>query len=75
MPLTINLHPGGARLETAPASDASIELHLGAEEAEMIGHLLAADSWLISKALGAVFLAGVREGHRNTRRVGQPGNS
>jgi hypothetical protein len=74
MPLFINLHPGGALLEDVPAETA-VALALDERSAKTLAALLALESFELSAALGQLWLAGCREGHRSSRRVPQPGNS
>ena len=67
MPLFINLHPDGALIEDAPASDAAVELKLSERASKTLEALMILSSYELSLALAEVWLAGVREGHRTTR--------
>lgn len=58
---------GGVLLEDQAAGDQSIALALPEREARCLASLLALESFEVSRALGSLFLAGVREGHRATR--------
>jgi len=68
MPLFINLHPDGALLEDAPASDAAVELELSERASKTLEALLLLGSYELSLMLGEVWLAGVKECHRSARR-------
>jgi hypothetical protein len=73
MPLFINLfRDGRCLLEDQAAGDQSIELKLSEQDRALVGHLLAVESYAIARALGSLFMAGVREQHRASRRHCQP---
>lgn len=66
--LFANIHSGGVLVEDAPASDAAVELHLDERAAKTITALFALESFELSHALGQLWLAGVKEGHKASRR-------
>ena len=61
--------PGSALLEDCKAGDESIELKLGEQDARVIQSLLSTESFLVSKALAALVLAGIQVSHRDSRRT------
>ena len=66
--LYVNLHPDGALIEDAPASEAAVELKLSERADKTLSALMNLGSYELSLALAQVWLAGVKEGHRTTRR-------
>lgn len=77
MALFINLFqtdPGSALAEDCQAGDGSIPLMLPEQDARVIEHLLACESYAVSRAIAAVFLAGCREATRSSRGRLQPGS-
>lgn len=71
--LYVNLFEPSARalLEDCAAGDESLELTTLCEEDRLVLLALttATESYRLSKALGALFMAGVKHGHRQTRRL------
>jgi hypothetical protein len=68
MPLYVSIHPeGGALLEDAP-SDACVELKLSERASRALLALTVLESFEISAALGQLYLHGVKDGQRATRR-------
>ncbi len=68
MPLFITIHPdGGALLEDAP-SDSCVELKLGERASRALLALTALESFEVAAALGQLYLQGVKDGQRATRR-------
>jgi hypothetical protein len=74
-PLFVNVyHPSAAQpspaflLEDCPAGDESVELtDIDAEDARVLGMLVAIESFRVSRALGALFDAAYRRGMRDAR--------
>jgi len=65
--LHVTIHREGALLEDAP-SDSSVEITLDEREMKCLTSLLALESYEVAKALGSLFMAGVAEGHRASRK-------
>jgi hypothetical protein len=63
-PIFVNMSVDGALLEDVPVGPASLRLTVGERQERCLRALLVLESYEVSIALGAVFLAGVHHGRQ-----------